>query len=80
MRNEQALCHCEHHREFAQFVLAPLRRSALLYDLMRHSKENRPRLRYLFQNRTQRQHCSATMSAVADKQQRLRSGAKVRFE
>jgi hypothetical protein len=42
--------------------------------------EGKPRLRYVFQNRTQRQHCSETMSAVADKQLRLRSGEKVRFE
>ena len=42
--------------------------------------EGKPRLRRVFQNRTQRQHCSATMSAVADKQLRLRSGEKVRFE
>jgi len=44
------------------------------------TREGKPRLRYVFQNRTQRQHCSAMMSAVADKQQRLRSGEKVRFE
>jgi hypothetical protein len=42
--------------------------------------EGKAQPRNVTQNRTPPQHRSATILALADKQQRLRSGEKVRFE